>query len=43
MAQQQKTTEALIPRLNEQEPQIQKVSAQLEARKSSVQMLVENQ
>jgi ribosomal protein L16 Arg81 hydroxylase len=43
MAQQQKTTEALIARLNEQEAQIQKVSAQLEARKSSVQMLVENQ
>jgi hypothetical protein len=43
MAQQQKTTEAPIARLNEQEAQIQKVSAQLEARKSSAQMLVENQ
>ena len=42
MAQQQKTTEALIVRLNEQEAQIQKVSGEVEARKLMSQMLVEN-
>ena len=42
VAQQQKTTEALIARLNEQEAQIQKVSSEVEARKSVLQMLVEN-
>jgi hypothetical protein len=41
--QQQKTTEALLARLNEQEARIQKVSAQVEMRKSGSQMLVENQ
>ena len=40
---QQKTTEALVTRLNEQEARIQKVSAQVEMRKSGSQMLVENQ
>ncbi len=40
---QQKTTEALVARLNEQEAWIQKVSAQVEMRKSGSQMLVENQ
>ena len=40
---QQKTTEALVARLNEQEARIQKVSAQVEMRKSGSQMLVENQ
>ena len=39
---QQKTTEALVARLNEQEARIQKVSAQVEMRKSETQMLVEN-
>ena len=42
IAQQQKTTEALIARLNEQEAQIQKVSGEVEARKAVLQMLVEN-
>jgi hypothetical protein len=40
---QQKTTEALLARLNEQEARIQKVSAQVESRKTGSQMLVENQ
>jgi hypothetical protein len=40
---QQETTEALVTRVNEQEAQIQKVSAQVEASKSGSQMLVENQ
>jgi hypothetical protein len=43
IVQQQKTTEALVARLNEQEARIQKVSAQVEIRKSEAQMLVENQ
>ena len=43
IVQQQKTTEALVARLNEQEARIQKVSAQAEMRKSGSQMLVENQ
>jgi trimeric autotransporter adhesin len=43
MAQQQKTTEALIARLNEQETRIQKVSAQIAVHKPEAQMLVENQ
>lgn len=43
IARQQKTTEALVTRLNEQEARIQKVSAQVEMRKSGSQMLVENQ
>jgi hypothetical protein len=43
MAQQQKTTEALMARLNEQEARIQKVSGEVEARKSVSQMLVGNQ
>ena len=43
IVQQQKTTEALVARLNEQEAQIQKVSAQVEMRKSGSQLLVENQ
>ena len=34
---------ALVARLNEQEARIQKVSAQVEMRKSGSQMLVENQ
>src|SRR4029077_7498710 len=38
---QQKTTEALVARLNEQEASIQKVSAQVEMGKSGSQMLVE--
>jgi len=42
MAQQCKTTEAVVARLNEQQAQIQKVSAQIEARKSASQMLVED-
>ena len=41
--QQQKTTEDLVARLNEQEERIQKVSAQVEMRRSGAQMLVENQ
>ena len=43
IVQQLKTTEALVARLNEQEARIQKVSAQVEMRKSGSQMLVENQ
>ncbi|MFL6506254.1 MAG: tail fiber domain-containing protein, partial [Candidatus Udaeobacter sp.] len=43
MVQQQKTTEALLARLNEQEAWIQKVSAQVGSRKTGSQMLVENQ
>ena len=43
IVQQQKATEALVARLNEQEARIQKVSAQMEMRKSGSQMLVENQ
>jgi len=43
VVQQQKTTEALVACLNEQEARIQKVSAQVEMRKSGSQMLVENQ
>ncbi len=43
IVQQQKTTEALVARLNEQEARIQKVSARVEMRKSGSQMLVENQ
>jgi hypothetical protein len=42
MAQQRKTTEVLIARFNEQEARIQKVSAEVEARKSVSQVLVEN-
>jgi len=42
VAQQQKTTEALIARLNEQEAQIQKVSAEVQVRKSGSPVLVEN-
>jgi hypothetical protein len=43
LAQQRKTTEAVVARLGEQEARIQAVSAQLEERKSSVPLLVENQ
>jgi len=43
VVQQQKTTEALATRLNDQEARIQKVSARVEMRKSGSQMLVENQ
>jgi hypothetical protein len=43
MAQQQKATEALLARLNEQEARIQKISEQFEQRKPASQMLVENQ
>ncbi len=43
IVQQQKTTEALVARLNEQEARIQNVSAQVEMGKSGSQMLVENQ
>jgi anion-transporting ArsA/GET3 family ATPase len=43
IVQQQKTTEALVARLNAQEARIQKVSAQVEMRKSGSQMVVENQ
>ena len=43
VAQQQKTTEALIERLNEQEALIQNVSAEVQVRKSASQMLVRNQ
>jgi hypothetical protein len=43
IVQQQKTSEALVARLNEQEARIQKVSAQAEMRKPGSQMLVENQ
>jgi hypothetical protein len=40
--QQQKTSEVLVARLNEQEAKIQKVSAQVEMRNSAWQMLVGN-
>ena len=43
VVQQQKTTEALIERLNEQEARIKKVSAEVQVRKSAAQMLVRNQ
>ena len=43
IARQQKETEALVARLNEQEAQIQKVSARIEGRKPASQMLAENQ
>ncbi len=43
IARQRKTTEAVVARLNEQEAHIQKVSAEVEARKPSSRMLVENQ
>jgi hypothetical protein len=42
IVQQQKTTETLVARLNEQEARIQKVSAQVEARKPRSQTLAEN-
>jgi len=42
IVQQQKTAEALVARLNQQEARIQKVSAQIEMAKSKSQMLVEN-
>ena len=42
MIQQRETTKGLIARLNEQEAQIQKVSAQVESQKSATQVLVEN-
>jgi len=41
-AQQQKITEALVARLNAQEAQIQKVSAEVQVRKSGPPILVEN-
>jgi hypothetical protein len=43
LAQQCRATEAVVARLNEQEARIQKVSAEVEMRKSTSQMLVENQ
>jgi len=43
MAQQRKDFEAVVARLNAQEARIQKVSAQVEARKPRSQMLAENQ
>jgi hypothetical protein len=43
LSQQRKEFEAVIARLNEQEARIQKVSAQVEARKPASQMLAENQ
>jgi hypothetical protein len=43
MAQQRKEFEAVVARLNEHEARIQKVSAQVEARKPASQMLAENQ
>lgn len=43
LAQQQKTTEALIERLNEQEARIQKVSVEVQVGESASQMLVRNQ
>ena len=43
VAQQRKATEALVARLNEQEAQIQKVSAKTEVGNSGSQMLVKNQ
>jgi len=42
VAQQRKATEAPVARVNEQEAQIQKASAQIETAKSEAQMLVEN-
>jgi hypothetical protein len=42
MAQQRETTEALVSRLNEQEAQLQRVSAEVETHKQAPQMLVEN-
>ena len=42
IVQQQKTTEALLARFNEQEARIQKVSAEVEMRSSASRMLVEN-
>lgn len=43
LSQQRKDFEAVVARLNEQEARIQKVSAQVEARKPASQMLAENQ
>jgi anion-transporting ArsA/GET3 family ATPase len=43
MAQQQKATEALLARLNEQDARIQKVSEQFEQRRPASQMVVENE
>src|SRR5439155_8780448 len=43
IVQQRKATEALVARLNEQEAQIQKVSAKTEVGNSGSQMLVKNQ
>jgi Chaperone of endosialidase len=43
IAQERRATEAVLARLNEQEARIQKVSAQIEARKPRPQMLVQNQ
>ena len=43
MARQRKEFEAVVVRLNEQEARIQKVSAQVEARKPGSQMLAGNQ
>lgn len=43
IAQQQKTTETLVARLNEQEAQIQRVSTEMQARKRSSQILAENE
>ena len=40
---QQKATDALVARLNEQERQIQRVGARIETRKSDMEMLVDNQ
>jgi Chaperone of endosialidase len=42
MVQQRKDFEAVVARLNEQETRVQKVSAQVEARKPRSQMLAEN-
>jgi Chaperone of endosialidase len=42
IAQQRRATEALVARLNEQEAQIQKVSAQIETSSSATPILVEN-
>jgi len=43
IVQQRKATEALVARVNEQEAQIQKVSAKTEVGNSGSQMLVKNQ
>jgi hypothetical protein len=43
IARQQKQTETLVARLNEQEARIQKVTAQVQDRKSASEMLAENQ